>query len=58
MDTGYDAETCKKMLREMYKNKPFINWDVQPLAYVMLKRIEIKNKLFPDKLDVLKGTQV
>jgi hypothetical protein len=39
LDTGYDAEKCKELLRTMYKNKG-IDWSKQQLAYVMLERYE------------------
>lgn len=38
LDTGYDVHTTQNILREMYKNKSFINWKSQQLSYVMLKK--------------------
>lgn len=40
MDAGYSAKTTQDLLRDMYKNKPLINWESQPLAYVMIKKIK------------------
>lgn len=29
IDTGYPLEECRKMIREMYKNKPLVNFETQ-----------------------------
>ncbi len=41
LDTGYPAEECKKMLKEMYKNKR-VNWNTQLLDFCLLQYIESK----------------
>lgn len=35
LDTGYSANECRKILKEMYKHRP-INWKTQELAYMLL----------------------
>ena len=37
LDTGYSAKECVAMIKEMYKNKPLINWKTQELAYCLLE---------------------
>lgn len=37
LDTGYDAEACKTLIKTMYKNKQ-IDWRSQRLAYIMLEK--------------------
>lgn len=37
LDTGYNAEKCKEIIRTMYKNKN-IDWSKQQLAYVLLQK--------------------
>lgn len=39
LDTGYPAEECKKMLKEMYKNKG-VNWNTQLLDFCLLQYID------------------
>lgn len=48
LDTGYSAATTRDILRKMYKNKRFVNLDIQPFAYIMFKKIKENNepKLF------------
>ncbi|MFR9165016.1 MAG: ASCH domain-containing protein [Dysgonomonas sp.] len=36
LDTGYSARETKDILKKMYKNKPYINWDTQELSYALL----------------------
>lgn len=36
LDTGYSARETKDIIKKMYKNKPYINWDTQELSYVLL----------------------
>lgn len=38
LDTGYDAERCKDLLRTMYKNKR-IDWTRQELVYLLLVKV-------------------
>ncbi len=37
LDTGYNADNCKVLLRTMYKHKN-IDWRTQKLAYLMLEK--------------------
>jgi len=41
VDTGLSAKECQRMIREMYKNSPQINWNTQNLAFCLL---EYENK--------------
>lgn len=36
LDTGYSARETKDIIKKMYKNKPYINWDTQELSYPLL----------------------
>jgi hypothetical protein len=36
IDTGYSAEECRKIILQMYKNKPDINWATQQLAFCLI----------------------
>jgi len=36
IDTGYSAEECRKIILQMYKNKPTINWETQQLAFCLI----------------------
>jgi hypothetical protein len=36
LDTGYTALETMDIIKKMYKNKPYINWDTQELSYVLL----------------------
>ena len=36
LDTGYSAEECRKIIMEMYKNKPNIDWFTQQLAFCLI----------------------
>lgn len=38
LDTGYDAEKCKELIRAMYKTKG-VDWSKQQLAYVLLEKL-------------------
>lgn len=48
LDTGYSSEECRDIIRKMYKNKTYINWNSQLLAFCLLKydRDERAPKLF------------
>jgi len=37
IDTGYSATECQKMIKEMYKNNPRINWKTQLLDFCLLE---------------------
>jgi hypothetical protein len=37
IDTGYDAEKCKDILKTMYKNKG-VDWDKQLISFILLKQ--------------------
>lgn len=39
LDTGYQAEECKKFLKGMYKNKG-INWNTQVLDFCLLQYLD------------------
>lgn len=39
LDTGYNAAETQRMIKNMYKNIPLINWETQLLSYVLLKKI-------------------
>lgn len=45
LDTGYNAEECRGIIKKMYKNK-HINWETQLLAYCLFVFIEDGNNLF------------
>lgn len=45
LDTGYSAEECQKMLREMYKNKPIV-WERQLLDFCLLRYQKNEPDLF------------
>lgn len=38
VDTGYSAEECKQLLRNMYKNKN-IDWSKQPVYLYLLQKV-------------------
>ena len=38
LDTGYNAEGCRKIIRDIYKNKPNINTDTAEFYYILLSR--------------------
>ena len=38
IDTGYDAEECKNILRKMYKNKN-VDWDKQKIYFYLIKKV-------------------
>lgn len=40
LDTGYDAEKTKNIVKEMYKNKPSINVETADFHYILLTRIQ------------------
>jgi len=58
IDTGYSASECRKIIREMYKNRPGINWETQQLAFSLLvyEGKEEMNDLFgrKEKVKLLK----
>lgn len=37
LDTGYSAKECQKIILEMYKNNPVINWKTQQLDFCLLQ---------------------
>lgn len=39
LDRGYSAQTTQDLIKKEYKNQP-INWTTQPLAYMLLKKID------------------
>lgn len=39
LDTGYDAEKTREILRGMYRDKPGINIESHPLDYILLLRV-------------------
>ncbi|MPR37097.1 hypothetical protein [Salmonirosea aquatica] len=45
LDTGYNANECRDVLRTMYKNKPNFN-DSTPLAYCLLVQV-VKPEVSP-----------
>lgn len=45
LDTGYQVDECREMLKTMYKNK-HINWETQFLAYCLFMYIDENNNLF------------
>ena len=51
IDTGYSASECRKIIREMHKNNPRIDWKTQQLAFSLLVYEEKKemNDLFADR---------
>ncbi len=36
LDSGYPAEECRKIILQIYKNKPNINWATQQLAFCLI----------------------
>ncbi|MDR0834622.1 MAG: hypothetical protein LBN93_10655 [Candidatus Symbiothrix sp.] len=36
LDTGYPADECRKIIREMYKKYPTLNWATQDIVFVLL----------------------
>lgn len=43
LDTGYNAQKCKEILKTMYKNK-LIDWETQTLVLYLI-RLERQNKI-------------
>ena len=43
LDTGYNAQNCKEILKTMYKNK-LIDWKTQTLVLYLI-RLERQNKM-------------
>jgi len=39
IDTGYDKEECKEILKKMYKNKD-IDWETKPIFFYLIKKIK------------------
>lgn len=39
LDTGLLPEECRRLIRNLYKNRPGINWETQPLDYILLEYI-------------------
>ncbi len=37
IDTGYSADECKKIIREMYKKVPLIDWSKQKLDFSLIQ---------------------
>ncbi|MDU1892739.1 MAG: hypothetical protein E6767_18825 [Dysgonomonas sp.] len=37
IDTGYSATDCKKIIKEMYKRYPLINWNTQKLDFSLIQ---------------------
>lgn len=46
IDTGYPLEDCKKMLKQMYKNEPLLNWQTQLFDLVLLEYDKPQTTLF------------
>ena len=42
IDTGYNAEKCKNILKKMYKNKN-INWNEQIIYFYLIEKIKEVN---------------
>lgn len=49
IDTGYPLEECKRMIREMYKNKPLVNFETQLFDLVLLQYDKQKTVTLFDK---------
>ena len=40
LDTGLLPDECRRLIRTLYKNRPGINWETQPLDYILLEYIK------------------
>ena len=39
LDTGLMPEECRRLIRNLYKHRPGINWETQQLDYLVLEYI-------------------
>lgn len=39
LDSGLMSEECRRLIRNLYRNRPGINWEVQQLDYLLLEYI-------------------
>jgi uncharacterized protein YqfB (UPF0267 family) len=50
VDTGYSADDCRKIIKEMYKKGPAIDWRVKQLVFCIIsfdkKKVENTGNLF------------
>lgn len=37
LDTGLLPDECRRLIRNLYKNRPGINWETQQLDYLLLE---------------------
>ena len=40
LDSGLLPEECRRLIRTLYKNRPGINWETQPLDYLVLEYLK------------------
>ena len=40
LDTGLLPDECRRLIKSLYKNRPGINWETQPLDYILLEYLK------------------
>ncbi len=40
LDSGLLPDECRRLIKSLYKNRPGINWETQPLDYILLEYIK------------------
>ena len=40
LDTGLQPDGCRRLIRNLYKGRPGINWDTQQLDYIILEYLK------------------